>query len=93
MEAVNNQRIQAAMDAIHGSIATIGLPPIDRNMRLLGEIQEALNEPVTTLHDALPAIARAKQTALAKIYEIATDPRVLDLALAGLYGCLPEEAA
>lgn len=89
-----NSRIQAAMDAINGIVATTGLPPLEvTSYNILHDVREALNEPVTTLHDALPAIARAKQQALAKIYEIATDPRVRGLALAGLYGCLPEEAA
>jgi len=81
------------MDAINGPVANIGLPGIDRNRVLLSEIREGMNEPVTTAMDALPEIARVRQQALAKIYEIATDPCVRDLALAGLYGCLPEEAA
>jgi len=89
-----NQRLQAAMDCIHGGVATIGLPPLEvTSYNILRDVREALNEPVTTLQDALPGIAEAKQTALAKIYEIATDPRISELALAGLYGCLPREAA
>lgn len=86
-------RIQAAMDAINGPVANLGLPGLDRNVCLLSEIREAMNEPVTTAMDALPEIARVRQQALAKIYEIATDQRVLDLARAGLYGRDPGEAA
>lgn len=88
-----NIREQAAMDAILGPVANVGLPGIDRNMVLLSEIREALNEPVTTAMDALSEIVRVKQRALAQIYEITTDPRVLDLARMGLYGRLPQEAA
>jgi len=88
-----NSRLQAAMDAIVGPVANIGLPGIDRNRVLLSEIREAMNEPVATAMDALPEIARVKQRALAQIYEITTDPRVLDLARMGLYGRLPQEAA
>jgi len=88
-----NIREQAAMDAIFGPVANIGLPGIDHNMVLLSEIREGMNEPVTTAMDALPEIARVRQQALAKIYEIATDQRVLDLARAGLYGRDPGEAA
>ena len=88
-----NIREQAAMDAIFGPVANTGLPGIDHNMALLSEIREAMNEPVTTAMDALPEIARVRQQALAKIYEIATDPRVLDLARMGLYGRPPQEAA
>lgn len=91
---MNDARIQAAIQSIHGDIANIGLPPLEvASYNILRDVREALNEPVTTCHDALPAIARAKQTALSKIYEIATESRVRELALAGLYGCLPEEAA
>lgn len=88
-----NSRLQAAMDAIVGPVANAGLPGINRNMVLLGDIRRSLNEPVTTPLGALPEIARVKHLALAQIYDIATDPCVRDLALAGLYGCLPEEAA
>ena len=88
-----NPRLQAAMNAINGEVANIGLPPVSTSFRLIGDIREALNEPVTTRHDDLPEIARAKQEALAQIYEIATDPRVRELARAGLYGRLPEVAA
>jgi len=88
-----NIRKQAAMDAIFGPVANTGLQGIDRNMVLLSEIREAMNEPVTTPMEALSEIARIKQQALAQIYEITTDPRVLDLARMGLYGRLPQEAA
>ena len=76
----SDARIQAAMNAINGEVANIGLPPVNTSSRIIGDIREALNEPVTTLHEDLPKIAEAKQTALAKIYEIATDPRKIGRA-------------
>lgn len=86
-------RLQAAMDAINGDIVNIGVKPLDPLVALLPRIREALNEPVTTPNEELPEIAAAKQSALLEIYNTSTDPVAQDIALRGLYGQLPREAA
>lgn len=53
---------------------------------LLSEIREAFNEPSITPRESLPDMARAKQQALAMIYSSTDDPRIMEIALAGLRG-------
>jgi hypothetical protein len=86
-------RRAAAMELIHGD-PRLGVLPLEiKNTDIMRQVREALNESTETPNEDLPEIAAAKQTALLEIYNTAKDPAIQDIALRGLYGRLPREAA
>lgn len=70
-----NPRYQAAMNAIHGDIANIGLPPLDTNVRILSEVREAMGAEVTADYGDLPLRVRAMTDAIRRSFLLVQDTK------------------